>query len=390
MIELLYNIIFIFLYYLCCICIYIIYNNKKNKKIHIKAQPLKLKIKNIIKEELNNFDNNRTIDKDNLNIILSEIKNKKYKKEVINVLLNYKDREKIIRFINFTNLLQPVLNKKDKDEYDKSYKIYLIGEFKNQNYYRYLVESCDDKSTFVQINALKALVKLEDEKYFLEGLRTIMKSSSLIHEKVISDNIYSISMKKCNINRLLMYEINNANDDLKKLIINQFLNTKFSECKDIVYKLLKNKNTELEVKLACIKYFSAIKYKKAKSILLHLLNDEIWEVRALTATALKNYKSDDVETKLKQSIKDPVWYVRQNSARSLYNLVENKDELLIIINGEDKYASDAIKSIMSEKDKKEFEFIPKRTSKKKVVYNLNEVLEEQNINEGQKVGNLQC
>ena len=70
------------------------------------------------------------------------------------------------------------------------------------------------------------------------------------------------------------------------------------------------------------------------------MNDEIWEVRALTATALKNYKSDDVETKLKQSIKDPVWYVRQNSARSLYNLVENKDELLIIINGKDKYASD--------------------------------------------------
>ena len=82
MIELLYNIIFIFLYYLCCICIYIIYNNKKNKKIHIKAQPLKLKIKNIIKEELNNFDNNRTIDKDNLNIILSEIKNKKYQKKL--------------------------------------------------------------------------------------------------------------------------------------------------------------------------------------------------------------------------------------------------------------------------------------------------------------------
>ena len=390
MIELLYNIIFIFIYYLCCICIYIIYNNKKNKKIYKKAQPLKLKIRNIIKEELNNFDNNTTINKENLNIIINEINNKKYQKEVIKVLLNYKYREKIIRFVNFTNLLKPVLNKKDKDEYDKSYKIYLIGEFKNQNYYRYLVESCDDKSTFVQINALKALVKLEDEKYFLEGLHTIMNSSSLIHEKVISDNIYSISMKKCNINRLLMSEINNANDDLKKLIINQFFNTKFSECKDIVYKLLENESTELEVRLACIKYFSVIKYKKAKNTLLHLLNDEIWEVRALTATALKNYKSYDVETKLRESIKDPVWYVRQNSARSLYNLVENKDELLSIINGEDKYASDAIKSIMSEKDKKEFEFIPKHTSKKKLVYNLNEVLEEQNINEGQKVGNLQC
>ena len=388
MIDLLYSIIFIFIYYLCCICIFIIYNSKKDKKIYIKAQPLKLKIKSIIEEELNNFDNNRMIDKDNLNIILKGISNKKYQKEVIKVLLNYKDREKIIRFINFTNLLQPVLNKKDKDEYDKSYKIYLVGEFKQQHYCRYLVQSCDDKSAFVQINALKALAKIGDEKYFLEGLYTIMKSSSLIHQKVISDNIYSISMKNNNINRLLMSEINNFSDDLKKLIINQFLNTNFSGSKDIVYKLLKNKDTGLEVKLACIKYFSAIKYKKAKSTLLYLLNDEIWEVRALAATALKNYKSCDVEAKLKVSIKDPVWYVRQNSARSLYNLVENKDELLIIINGKDKYASDAIKSIMSEKDKKEFEFIQKCASNENVVYNLNEVLEEKNIYEGELVGSL--
>ena len=92
MIEFLYNIIFIFLYYLCCICIYIIYNNKKNKKIYIKAQSLKLKIRNIIKEELNNFDNNTTINKENLNIIINEINNKKYKKEVIKFILNYKYR----------------------------------------------------------------------------------------------------------------------------------------------------------------------------------------------------------------------------------------------------------------------------------------------------------
>ena len=388
MIELLFNIILIFLYYLCCICIYIIYNNKKNKKIYIKAQPLKMTIKSIIKEELNNFENDRTIDEDNLNIILSNIKSKKYQKEVVKVLLNHKDRETIIRFINSKNLLQPVLNKKDKDEYDKSYKIYLIGEFKNQYYYRYLVQSCDDKSVFVQINALKALAKLENERYFLEGLRTIMKSSSLIHEKVISDNIYSIGMKNSTINKLLVFEINNANDDLKKIIINQFLSTNFNESKDIVYKLLKNENTELEVKLACIKYFTVIKYEKAKNILLDLLNDEMWEVRALTATALKNYKSDYVESKLKESIKDPVWYVRQNSARSLYKLVENKDKLISIINGDDKYASDAIKSIMSEEDEKEFGFIANILSRKNTAHKSNEIFEDYNIDEGQLVGSL--
>ena len=383
MIELLFNIIFIFLYYLCCICIYIIYSNKKNRKTHKKAQPLKAKIKNIIKEELNNFENNIEINKENLNIIIKKINNKKYQKEIINILLNYKDRETMIKFINHTNLLQSVFDKKDKDEYDKSYKIYIIGEFKNQNYYKYLVQSCDDKSTFVQINALKALAKLENEKYFLDGLYTIMKSSSLIHEKVISDNIYSISMKNHNINKMLMSEIKNANDDFKKIIINQFLNTNFSEGKEIVYNLLKDESTQLEVKLACIKYFTEIKCEKAKSTLLNLLNDEKWEIRALTATALKNYKSNDVKEKLKESIKDQVWYVRQNSAKSLYEIVESKDELFTIVNGDDKYASDAIKTIISQEEK----IIVKNLGAENILHKK-EIFEDKNIDEGQLVGNF--
>ena len=383
MIELLFNIIFIFLYYLCCICIYIIYSNKKNRKTHKKAQPLKAKIKNIIKEELNNFENNIEINKENLNIIIKKINNKKYQKEIINILLNYKDRETMIKFINHTNLLQSVFDKKDKDEYDKSYKIYIIGEFKNQNYYKYLVQSCDDKSTFVQINALKALAKLENEKYFLDGLYTIMKSSSLIHEKVISDNIYSISMKNHNINKMLMSEIKNANDDFKKIIINQFLNTNFSEGKEIVYNLLKDESTQLEVKLACIKYFTEIKCEKAKSTLLNLLNDEKWEIRALTATALKNYKSNDVKEKLKESIKDQVWYVRQNSAKSLYEIVESKDELFTIVNGDDKYASDAIKTIISQEEK----IIVKDLGAENILHKK-EIFEDKNIDEGQLVGNF--
>lgn len=389
MIKLLYNIIFIFLYYLLCICIYILYNNRKNKNIYLKSQSLKMNIKNIVKIEIENLKNGNEIEQSNLDLITNKIKSRRYQKEAIKVLLNYKNREDMIDFINKTNLLQPVLTKKDKDEYDKSYKIYLIGEFKNEDYYKYLVNSCDDESVFVQINALKALAKLGNEKYFLEGLLLTMKSSSLVHDKVISDNIYSISMRNNTINKLLKAELKDANDDLKKIIINQFLSTRFNDGKEIILKLLKDENTQPEVKMACIKYFTVIKYEKIENTLIQLLKDDIWEVRALTATALKNYASTDAISKLKESIKDPVWYVRQNSARSLCKIVKNKDELDNIVNGDDKYAADAIKSIMFELDKKEahkvdFEFIQKR----KVAYSLNETFEEENIDEGQLVGSL--
>ncbi|MGL5328688.1 MAG: HEAT repeat domain-containing protein, partial [Peptostreptococcaceae bacterium] len=188
MIELIFNIILVFLYYLICICIYILYNNRKNKKLMKNSIPIKLEIKDKVKAEIENFENDKLYNVENINYIKETINSKKYDKEIIKILLKFKNRETIIEFCNSINLLEPVLSKKDKDEYDKSYKIYVIGEFRNENYYDYLVNSCDDKSSFVQINALKALAKLGDENYFMNGLLNIMSSSSLIHDKVISDN----------------------------------------------------------------------------------------------------------------------------------------------------------------------------------------------------------
>ncbi|MGL5329285.1 MAG: HEAT repeat domain-containing protein, partial [Peptostreptococcaceae bacterium] len=119
---------------------------------------------------------------------------------------------------------------------------------------------------------------------------------------------------------------------------------------------------------------------------LNLLDNEAWEIRALSSTALKNYKSEVVKNKLKESIKDHVWYVRQNSAKSLYSLIEDESELLNIINGQDKYACDAMKSVMSENDKEKYNFV-QRIAK---VHNESDLFEDENIKEGQLVGSLQC
>ncbi|MGL5693211.1 MAG: hypothetical protein ACRCXA_03980, partial [Peptostreptococcaceae bacterium] len=67
MIELLFNIILIFLYYLICICIYILYNNRKNKKIVKSSIPIKIVIEDKIKDEIRNFKDNKPCNIENIN-----------------------------------------------------------------------------------------------------------------------------------------------------------------------------------------------------------------------------------------------------------------------------------------------------------------------------------
>lgn len=85
-----------------------------------------------------------------------------------------------------------------------------------------------------------------------------------------------------------------------------------------------------------------------KNTLINLVKDEHWEIRAIAATALGNYYSEETKNALKISIQDRIWYVRQNSAMSLYKLSKNEEELIDIITGEDKYASDSLLAIISQ------------------------------------------
>lgn len=249
--------------------------------------------------------------------------------------------------VKITNL---ILDKKEKDEFDKAYKIYIIGEFNIHKQYEYLMNNIGNDSVYIQINILKALSKLGNKIDFIDSLKKIMTSSSLIHEKVLIDILYTFYESDRSLNKDLENELKNEDDTLNKIIIYHFINIKYEDAKGIIYDLVADNSIDTEVKIACIKYFAEIKYFKVESILIELLGSEKWEIRAISASALKEYKNEKVIEELEKSITDEVWYVRQNSAKSLYHLVGEKDKLKSIIEGDDKYASDSLISTYSEQD----------------------------------------
>lgn len=350
MIELLFYMILIFLYYLICICVYIIWNNIKNKRIKKSLDAINRQAYEIIINESKNLREKKSLDKKNIKKLKRKLKSENYQKHIIKYLVSKENKKEIIEFMNEVKITNLILDKKEKDEFDKAYKIYIIGEFNIHKQYEYLMNNIENSPIYIQINILKALSKLGNKIDFIASLKKVMKSSSLIHEKVLIDIVYTFYESDRFLNKDLENELKNGDDTLNKIIVYHFINTKYEEAKEIIYDLVADNSIDTEVKIACIKYFTEIKYFKVENILIESLESKKWEIRAVSASALRKYKNKRVIDELEKSITDEVWYVRQNSAKSLYHLVGEKDKLKSIIEGDDKYASDSLISTYSEQD----------------------------------------
>ncbi|GAA0781923.1 HEAT repeat domain-containing protein [Hathewaya limosa] len=351
MIKLCFYVILIFLYYLISIYIYIIFSYVKDKKKSRKLSGLNKTIGNVISYEIDNFKLGKEVNKEVVWKIKKLIKRKIYRQYICEYLLYRKkyDRELIIDFIKHTKILDNILNEKVKDEFDNAYKVRLIGEFKIEKYYKRLLEGCNNSSIYVQVNAIKALSNLGKLAYFMKGLKIIIHSSTFIHSNVLIESISKFKGNKAELNKRLEKELSKDYSKLNEIVLSYFININYENGKKSVYDVLQDNNTDKEIKILCIKYFIKVIWDEVKEELLNLLSHEDWEIRALSAQALKNYDDKNVILKLRDSLKDINDYVRESSATALYCLTKDKEELVNIIYEDNIDAANAMLNILSEK-----------------------------------------
>lgn len=353
MLKISFYIVLICLYYLIAIYIYIGYKHINGKRINNRVNKVDNKLGVLLSSEFNNYKIYKDFDSCILKQIQRRSKKNINRKYIYKFLVENlkKNRNITIEFVRETNILKNILNSYSEKEYDVAYKIKCIGEFKIDGYYDYIIERCNDNSIYLQITSLKALSKLGNIEYFISGLINIVSSGSIVHEKVLIDNIISFEGNRNDLNERLEKHLLNDSNEILKIILNYFKIIKYHKALMIVLRLLEKENLDKEIKITCIKYIIDIKSNNIRNKLILLLKDQEWEVRALVVVALGNYfKDKEVIEALKELLKDKNWYVRQNSAVSLYKLINDKKEMLNIIYGDDIYASDAILSFLSERE----------------------------------------
>ncbi len=206
---------------------------------------------------------------------------------------------------------------------------------------KYLKDSTLSPSIYLRENALNALYNISNITYLKEVFYNMNYMNINHNNKLITDGLMKFTGNEKELSNMLIQEFSSYNENFKIACINYF-NYKKIKCEESIYKILKDENELQEVRIACIRYFGSIQYKKAVPILHDLLNDKIEEYGVVSASALRNYKSVETTEALIQALKSHNWYIRNNAAESLIKITKKEYIQKIVDKIDDKYAKEAL------------------------------------------------
>lgn len=346
-----------------------IVNDKKVKKLDNTFRKEILRQLDIIKS-------GKDISKLDIKYVAERLSKENYIRSFVNTIKDFNENEENHKFTriyisNFQDTIKKLLVKgKRKDEIIKVYYAVILGEFRFSNFEinSFLMHSLTSKSMYLRVTSFESISKIGDLKNFISAIKLISENKHYINNKVFIDILNEFDGNVYELNRWLIKDINDYSIDIKRNIIEYFRNNKVETVKDELIKLLKDENTEKEVKISLIKYFSVIIHKYAKDEIINILRGNNWEYRAVCAKALMNYKSKESIDALLESITDTNWYVRYNSAVSL---LEFGDEVLdlVLLKG-DRYSKDIIFYAMFMKQKITYEEYLEKSNELEVVCNV--------------------
>lgn len=356
-----YIILSFFIYIILSVIVYMIIIDRIDIIYKKKVEKLDDTFKKEVLRQLNSIKEDKEISKIDIQYVVEKLKKRQYINSFINAITEFNENKENHAFtriytINFERFIEIFLKKsKKKDNTIKAFCAVILGEFKLSNYEinTFLLKCLNTNSVYLRVASLEAISKIGNLKIFIQAIKYISDKNYYINNKVFIDILSQFGEDKYLLNKELIDNFNAFNNDFKKNIIEHYKNNKVEFVKKDLIEILRDKDTEKEVKISIIKYFSVISYKYAQDIIIEILKIGDWEYRAVCATALSSYKNEDSVNALLVSITDKNWYVRYNSAISLLQFNDNVIDLVFL--KEDKYSRDIIFYAMFIKEKISYE-----------------------------------
>ncbi|GAB6169494.1 hypothetical protein JCM1393_19540 [Clostridium carnis] len=338
----------ILMYVMLSIIIFVLSSKIYKKIVTKKIKKISTYLNPIIENHIRKLKNKKEIDSEEINDITGKLKDKIYleafNEKIIELRKDNKINTEITMYLSFFEkfFLEKFINL-DKSDYLKySHEIYLYGEYgyKNEKIINQLLENINSESTYIRVNSLKSLSKIGNINEFIYALRVISEKDIYINDKIIIDSMDIFEGDKELFNKELHLNLNNFSNRIKGLVITHFTNIKYEYVAEEFLETIESNIDELENDLAKIKYFGNVKYEKMNNKIVDLLEDEKWEIRAISAKIALNYDNNKVRKSLINSVGDSNWFVRYNSAMTIISLKDNKELIKEVINSSDKYARD--------------------------------------------------
>lgn len=284
--------------------------------------------------------------------------------EALDLVLERLQRANPRRLARCQELVAPALERLSHWHAGKSplrdaYFAYIVGRWyvrrpANHGLIEALLTAVRTQPLFVRENALMALSTIASAHDLADAIAKLEDARTFHHPKLLTEALLAFPGDREELAEELTRRFDELHPDAQAAVIN------FGRMADITYHeeahrtgrrerllaLMTGPDTDLEVRLACIRFFTRDPWEQASESLRSFAeHDEAgsWECAAVAASALAHYPGSETVATLKRCLTSPVWHVRHNAARSLHDLGLSLDEMSDVIEGPDRFARDTVR-----------------------------------------------
>lgn len=242
-----------------------------------------------------------------------------------------------------------------KDSMDKAYFAIFIAEYTPdvKGEYRTIMsilsEFMEDSTIYCRENVLKALYSLGNIQAVVNALEYIEDNEMFHHPKLIADGLLSFKGNKEEL-ALVLWEGRSKWSETMLVAIIQYITAALDNFRAIFYEGLQEDDIPVEARIALLRYFQKYRYDPVREFLYTYIKEDYPELNCtiVAASVLKNYPGEETIHLLKEALKNPNWYVRNNAAGSLVQLAENEEVFQSVFDGDDQYAKEILQYRLEE------------------------------------------
>lgn len=241
-------------------------------------------------------------------------------------------------------IIHNMLKNSGRESIKHIHRVFQVGIYRidDPEINNYLLQATESKSLYLLHNAIRSIANIGNVEVMIQALHRLSKSEIILNHKVLQDVLYHFSGDNDMLKKRLVQTVRSYSEDVKRVVIDTLRIQKYRGAKSVMFQMLMDNHEEMEVELAIIRYFGLVKYDRAFPLLIDFLLEEEWEYRAVSASSLPVYKSDESIDALLRCIGDVNWYVRINTAQTLLDYEIEDQIILEILNSGDPYAADAM------------------------------------------------
>lgn len=199
-------------------------------------------------------------------------------------------------------------------------------------------------SLYCRLNAMKALYSSGSEETVVEGISVLDTQNTFFHSKILADGLLTFVGDHARLIELLWQSFESFTIPTQVSILNYIRFQSGAYCRQM-FELLTDESRNCELHFAAIRYFGKYPYSPAYRVCLKFAGDTDpmrWNYAAFSASSLASYPGEETVRVLKRALCSSNWYIRYNAAQSLEALGLSYNDLIDVLNGNDRYAREMI------------------------------------------------